>query len=216
TIVGFSELMVQRDMDPDQLRESLDVVCRVSRRLRELVEGLLSYSALGRSEGAMVEVSTGKLLEEVEAELEGLLASSGAELSYRRIPPAVRGRPMELGRVFKNLIENAVHYAKPGEKPEVEVSCIGDENGSHLFCVKDNGIGIEPERARDVFRLFHRGAGGGVGLGLAIVERVILAHSGRIWVESETGEGCRFYFTLPKPTSCGPEPGPGEEVLADL
>lgn len=199
TILGFSELLLQHDLPPERAREGLQVLVRSSRRLRELAEGLLEYSGAGSGSAPLEDAPTGPILAGVEEELQGLLRDAGAVLRYRRIPATVRGRPLDLGRVFRNLIENAVRYARPGVPPVVSVSCAGEEGGAFVFCVEDNGVGIPPERAEDVFRLFYRGQGGGTGVGLAIVDRIVRAHGGRVWVEGTAGEGSRFYFTAPKP-----------------
>jgi len=152
----------------------------------------------------MTNIKLEPLLAGVERELEGALLRSGAKVDYRRIPPAVRGRPVEAARVFKNLLENSIRYARVGEPPRALVSCTGEEGGFYVFCVEDNGVGIEPERQQEVFQLFKRGRGGGAGVGLALVERIVLGHGGRIWVESDPGRGSRFYFTLPKPSEGQP------------
>lgn len=198
TIVGFSELL-QRDLPPEHAKEALQVVCRSSRRLRELAEGLLEYSALGAATSPLADVATESVLAGVEEELQGLVAEARATLRYRRIPPVIRCRALELGRVFRNLVENAIRYSRVGGPPVVEVSCTGEESGCFVFCVEDNGEGVPPDRTEEVFRLFSRGDGGGAGVGLAIVDRVVRGHGGRVWLESRPGEGSRFYFTVPKP-----------------
>jgi signal transduction histidine kinase len=81
----------------------------------------------------------------------------------------------------------------------VEVSGAGDAGTFYIFCVADNGVGIAPERRKVVFRLFAKGADGGTGVGLAIVDRVVSHHGGRVWIEGEPGKGSRFFFTIPKP-----------------
>lgn len=198
TIVGFSELLLQRELPPERVRESLQVLVQSSRRLRDLAEALLEFSSYQGSPELAADVATESILADVEIELQGLVTETGASITYRRIPPVVRGRRVELSRVFKNLLENAIKYARPGESPAAEVSCVDDGGAFCVFCVADNGIGIEPERREQVFRLFHRGQGGGAGVGLAIVERVVRGHGGRVWVEERQGPGSRIYFTLPK------------------
>lgn len=198
SIAGFSELLLQREYPPDRVREGLQVLTRSSRRLRDLAEALLAYASMGSDGAPLVNASTESILADVEVELQGLVDQTNASIHYRRIPPMMRGRPVELGRVFKNLMENGIKYAKPGVPPVIEVSCTAEDGAFHVFCVADNGVGIPSERRHEVFRLFHRGEGGGAGVGLAIVERVVRGHGGRVWAEGEPGAGTRFYFTLPR------------------
>ncbi len=206
TVMGFAELLLQRlpAVDPDQAKEMLGLVLRSAGTVRVLAEELLEYTALGRTSAPMARVSLEPLLRAVETEFEDLLRSSEARISYHRLPPEVWGRPVEIGRVFRNLMENALRYRRPGVPAEITVSCTGEEGQFYVLCVEDNGRGIEPERRARVFDLFSRGQGGGAGVGLAIVARIVAGHGGRVWVESEPGRGSRFYVTLPRP----PEPSP--------
>ena len=201
SVIGFSQLLMERDrtLTEEHRREGLEVMHRSSQGLRHLVESLLEYSSLGGERSPARVVDLHPVLQQVEAELAGALSESGVVLEYRRIPPRVQGRAVELARVFRNLLDNAVRHRRPGVAHRVLVSGVGDEGGHYVMCVQDNGTGIEPHRTRAIFDLFSRGADGGAGVGLSIVERVVRGGGGRVWVESEPGAGSRFYFTLPKP-----------------
>src|SRR5690606_37002236 len=113
--------------------------------------------------------------------------------------PVVLGDPFRLSQVFKNLISNAIKYRS--EKPlQVHISSTEREN-EHVICIRDNGIGIDPQYFHNIFVLFQRLHGrerSGSGVGLAICKEIIDHHGGKIWVESDPGEGSKFYFTLPK------------------
>lgn len=204
-VVGFADLLLERQqtLSAAQTGEMLGIISRAGRSIKDLVEGLLEYSALGHAQTPLEEVPLGPLLAAVEGELEGTLARTGGRLEYDGLPEAVGGRAVELARVFRNLLENGLRYARPGEPPRVRLSCRGEEQGHFVFCVEDNGVGLEPGEAAKVFTLFHRGEDGGAGVGLAIVERIVRGHGGRAWAEGEPGSGSRFYVTLPKP----PPPG---------
>lgn len=203
SVMGFSQLLLERapPLAPDKQRECLEVMHRSSQGMRHLVESLLEFSALGGDTGPLHEVELNRVLQQVEAELAGELRATGATLAYRRIHPRVRGREVEVARVFRNLLDNALRHRRSGVCPQILVSGVGVEGGHCVFCVQDNGVGIEPGRSGQIFQLFSRGVGGGAGVGLSIVERIVRGGGGRVWVESALGEGSRFYFTLPRPTS---------------
>ena len=114
--------------------------------------------------------------------------------------PAVHGDRQRLLEVVQNLIENASKFMGDQPKPQIEIGQCGEENNMPIFFIWDNGIGIAPEHHEKVFGLFNKlnQQIEGTGIGLALVKRIIEFHGGRIWVESETGKGSTFFFTLPK------------------
>ena len=119
-------------------------------------------------------------------------------MTHDRLPTVI-GDDLQLVQLFQNLIGNAIKFTENGP-PRVHVTA--EENGSEFaFSVKDNGIGIEPEYAERIFlifqRLHSRADYPGTGIGLAICTRIVERHGGRIWVESQLGEGSTFQFTLP-------------------
>ena len=103
-------------------------------------------------------------------------------------------------QLFQNLISNAIKY-RSSEPPQIHISAT-KEVDNWLFSIKDNGLGIDPKYADNVFKIFRRLHSNseyeGTGVGLAITKRIIERHNGQIWVESEPGNGSTFYFTLPK------------------
>jgi len=112
----------------------------------------------------------------------------------------VKGDPIQLTRLFQNLISNAIKYRNPDEAPLIRVSA---RLSGHdwLFSITDNGMGIEPQYAEKVFGIFKRLHGRdnpGTGIGLAICKKIVARHGGRIWVESQLGAGATFHFTLPE------------------
>jgi len=106
----------------------------------------------------------------------------------------------QLQSLFQNLIGNALKYRRPEVAPAIHITARRQDD-SWLFCVADNGIGIEPAFKEQIFGLFKRlhtsDQYSGTGIGLAICKRIVERNHGRIWVESEAGEGSRFYFTVP-------------------
>jgi light-regulated signal transduction histidine kinase (bacteriophytochrome) len=134
------------------------------------------------------------------ANLTGAIAETGAAIERSSLP-AVRIHPLQLAQIFQNLISNALKYHRPGVAPVVSVYA-GHENGNWVISVADNGIGIEPEYKENIFGLFKRLHTGdeysGTGIGLALCQRIVDRHHGRIWVESEPGKGSIFRFTVPQ------------------
>jgi len=127
------------------------------------------------------------------------LKTSGARVTVDRLP-VVRGNEIQLVRLFQNLIGNAIKYRSPDRPPRIDVHA-ERLNGFWQFSIRDNGIGIDPKYQSEIFGLFKRLHGGseysGTGIGLAICQRIVERYGGRIWVESELGQGSTFRFTLP-------------------
>jgi light-regulated signal transduction histidine kinase (bacteriophytochrome) len=124
---------------------------------------------------------------------------SGAVITRDPLP-AVMGDLVQLTRLFQNLLVNSIKY-RASDAPRIHVSA-KDTGDGLLFSVRDNGIGIEPQYAEKIFGIFRilqpRDRSSGSGMGLAICRKIVTRHEGRIWVESNLGEGAIFYFTLPK------------------
>jgi len=107
-------------------------------------------------------------------------------------------------QVFENLLVNAIKFTGSTKNPKIEIG-YEDRGNFHQFYLRDNGIGIDPKYYRKIFETFHRlkeiEDEEGTGLGLPIVDRIVNNHGGKVWVESEPGEGSTFYFTIPMETN---------------
>jgi light-regulated signal transduction histidine kinase (bacteriophytochrome) len=163
-----------------------------------MLRALQSFAQSGARAPERHPVDTSAALTRALANLEVAVRESGAEVT-RDALPIVEADPFQLVLVFQNLLSNAIKF-RDGRPPRVHVSA-RREGSAWLFSVRDNGIGIDPRRAREVFDLFRRlhprERFPGTGVGLAICERVIRRHGGRIWVEPHEGDGATFCFTLP-------------------
>jgi chemotaxis family two-component system sensor kinase Cph1 len=130
--------------------------------------------------------------------LQAATKEAGAVVTHTPLP-LVTGDPSRLERLFQNLISNALKFRGP-EPPRVHVSA-QPAAAEWIFAVRDNGIGIEPQYAERIFRMFERlhrkEEYPGTGAGLAICKRIVEQHRGRMWVESQPGQGSTFYFALP-------------------
>ncbi len=174
----------------------LETLVRLAKRMESLIEALLRYSRLGRNELSPEPTDLDALVASVLELLDHTVKERGARIAVRPLP-TVDAHASVVGEIFANLITNALKYNDSAE-PLVE---IGHDPERGAFFVRDNGIGIETRHLKDVFRIFKRlhgrnEYGGGVGVGLTIVEKIVQWHGGRIWAESEPGEGTTFFFTL--------------------
>jgi PAS domain S-box-containing protein len=168
-------------------------------RLQALISGLLEFSRV-RTHGKPFEsVNVDEVLDGVRRDLELQIEESGATVSYSGMP-VIRADMVQITRLFQNLVQNGIKFRREGMPPLVGITA--DKTGNeYIFCVRDNGIGIEEQYAERIFVIFQRLHGReeypGTGIGLSICKRIVERHGGRIWVESKPGEGSAFYFSIP-------------------
>jgi light-regulated signal transduction histidine kinase (bacteriophytochrome) len=197
----FSELLTRRYRDKldGQALEFLDYLRTGASRMEMLVRDLLSYTQAIQP-GIKPELSDGSAaLQDALSNLASAIAESGANIECDPMP-RVPIPGTQLQQLFQNLVGNAIKYHRPRISPVVRV-CARRQKDEWIFSVSDNGIGIESEYKERIFGLFKRLHTGdeysGSGIGLALCQRIVERHHGRIWVESEPGKGSTFYFTLP-------------------
>ncbi|MDK9721771.1 MAG: ATP-binding protein [Rhodospirillales bacterium] len=183
-----------------EIKEFMNYALDGATRMRALIDGLLEYSRVGRKGEPRDGLDLNILLAEALADLKPAITQADAEVTVDNLP-TVRGVESELRRTFLNLIGNALKFHAKDRKPKIHVSATAKE-GVWEFLVADNGIGIEPKHFEQVFQMFKRLHGQseypGTGLGLALAKRIVDTHGGRIWIESQPGQGSTFRFTLPK------------------
>jgi PAS domain S-box-containing protein len=173
-----------------------------AKRMQELVQSLLVYSRAGTQAPVIRRVSCRAVLERVLNMLEASIRESGAQVMHGDLPE-VDADEIKLGQVFQNLIGNAIKFR--GERaPVIEIRVVPGER-EWIFSVNDNCMGFEQRHAERIFAMFQRlhsvGEYPGSGIGLALAKRLIEAHGGRMWAQSQPGAGSTFYFTLPLDTS---------------
>ncbi|VAX27268.1 Phytochrome, two-component sensor histidine kinase [hydrothermal vent metagenome] len=193
-------------------RSKLETLERLSKRMEALINSILYYSRLGRSEEIFEPVDLNTVLSDTLDNMQSLILESNVDVRLPKHFPKVFGNKTRIGEVFQNLIANAIKYNdKPDKWVEVGcnmIECLPDgnknktnQNQSYVFYVKDNGIGILEKHFDPLFRIFKRLNGrnkfsDGTGAGTTIVKKIIEQHNGKIWLESKVGEGSTFYFTL--------------------
>ncbi len=197
----FSELLFERcheKLDGPAL-ECLHTVHDGATRMEILVRDLLTYTQSGTPSGLPELVDANIALNDALANLSSAIQETGAAIHHQALP-SVPVHAAQLQQLFQNLIGNAVKYRRPNVSPVVHTAATR-EHGHWLFSVADNGIGIKPEYSERIFGLFKRLHNAdeypGTGIGLALCQRIVERHQGRIWVESQPGEGSTFYFTIP-------------------
>jgi signal transduction histidine kinase len=181
----------------DAAKENLGLLRKRAKHMEALINGILEYSRAGRKTGALETVD----LQEMVAEILQLIAPAPDRYTIR-IPdrlPVLRAPRMTFERIWTNLLSNAVKFS-PQSGAIIDVTARVDR-GAYEFCVADNGIGLSERDLHRVFTLFHRVTAQagveGMGIGLAVVKKLVDSLGGRVWVESVLGGGSRFYFTFP-------------------
>jgi light-regulated signal transduction histidine kinase (bacteriophytochrome) len=187
---------------PEDSQARLQTVSRLTQRMEDLINSLLHYSQIGRVEIMMRQTDLNELVKQALETLKDRIEEEKVDVLIPEKLPSVVCDRVQMLEVFTNLIGNAIKY---NDKPHktVTISCTPNtEPGlSPIFCIEDNGIGIDSTHFQSVFKIFKRlhpkqKFGGGTGTGLTITKKVIEQHGGSIWLESELGKGTRFYFTI--------------------
>jgi PAS domain S-box-containing protein len=199
-VASFTKLLAERyrgklDADADDF---IGFAVDGAIRAQALINDLLAYSRVQTRSAAPAPTMCEAVLENALSDLRATIEETGARVTYDPLP-VLSANAAQLGHLFLNLIGNALKFHGP-EPPCVHVSA-EQIAGAWRFSVRDNGIGIDPEYAEDIFVIFRRlhttAEYPGTGIGLPIAKKIVEQHGGRIWVESEPGKGATFYFTLP-------------------
>jgi PAS domain S-box-containing protein len=167
-------------------------------RMQRLIEDLLQYSRVNTRGKPPEPTEADDVLTGVLADLGVHIEEAGPEVTHDPLPQ-VMADPVQLGRLFQNLVSNAIKY-RGEDPPRIHIGA-ARQNGQWRFSVQDNGAGIDPQFHDRVFVIFQRlqarDETSGTGIGLAVCKRIVERHGGRIWVESAEGKGSTFYFTIP-------------------
>jgi signal transduction histidine kinase len=184
----------QLDQDAD---EFIAFAVDGAARMQTLINDLLTYSRLTTDAKTFEPIDCTALLQSVLADLKIAVEESGAVITCDHLP-IVMADDIQLRRLFQNLIGNAIKF-RADSPPEIHLG-VEPKQGEWLFSVRDNGIGIDPNKFEHIFMIFQRlhtrTQYEGTGIGLAICKKIVERHGGRIWVESEPGQGSTFYFTI--------------------
>ena len=182
----------------DEGKRLLAEVKGSAKKMGALIDDLLEFSRLGRKGLAKSRLDMNKLVDTVLIEIKKSTAHK-AEITLRKLLPAVADYNL-MQHVITNLVSNAIKYSSKKEKPLIEIKS-ERKNGAIVYSIRDNGVGFDMRYAHKLFGVFQRLHSdeefSGTGVGLAIVQRIIHNHDGKVWAESKEGQGSIFYFSLP-------------------
>jgi PAS domain S-box-containing protein len=201
-IAGYVEILQGEAADKldQQAREHLQTVADSAQNLGELIDALLAFSRMGRTEMRQEHVGLTILVEEARRELRRDCEGRDIDWQIAKLPE-VQGDPIMLRQVIINLISNALKYSRKRKQARIEIGAT-DSDDEVTFFVRDNGVGFDMKYANKLFGVFQRLHNGnefeGVGIGLANVRRIIHRHGGRTWAEGQPDGGATFYFSVPK------------------
>jgi signal transduction histidine kinase len=208
SINGYSRIILE-DHQPQlngELRRLLGNIQQNAVKMGVLIDHLLEFSRLGRRKLVKMPVDLMEMAHRVVHDLEEDRQGK-AVIRIDPLPPA-EGDPVLLYQVLVNLLSNAIKYSGRAHTPVIEIGAsenAGEKGGETIYFVKDNGVGFNMDYAHKLFGVFQRLHGNdefeGTGVGLAIVQRIVAKHGGRVWAEGRPGEGATFYFSLPRPVT---------------
>jgi len=201
-IRNYSTFLLEdyEDVLDEDGQNKLHTLVRLTSRLEDLIEELLHYSRVGRTEIALQPVNLHEAVTDIVDSIAGWLEEYNGHVIVEDSLPTTHCHQVLAAEVFRNLITNGIKY-NDSERKQIEVGALHHEDGKTVFFVRDNGIGIASRYNETIFRIFKRlhgrdKFGGGTGAGLSITQKIVRRHGGRIWLESEEGQGTTFFFTL--------------------
>jgi PAS domain S-box-containing protein len=201
-INGYTRILAE-DYAPlldEEGKRICDVITAEAKRMGELIDDLLSFSRLSRKELQKTKIDMKALAFSVLGELVSEAQRQRIDFSVGKLPPAV-GDPALIHQVWMNLLSNAIKFSSRKERALIEVGTKRSED-ELIYCVRDNGAGFDIQYVDKLFGVFQRlhseDEFEGTGVGLAIVQRIVQRHGGRVWAEGQVDKGATFYFALPR------------------
>lgn len=200
TIANFIQIINEDSLGnlDDKTGEYLGIIGNSTRRMSLLINSLLHFSRLGINK-RLKNVDCKEIIHSVLSDLANIIKLSNATIEVGEMPK-LNVYEIEFRQIFQNLITNAIKFQKKDSLPKIQIRS-EKINENYIFSVSDNGIGIDPtyfDRIFDIFQRLHstEEVYDGTGIGLAYCKKIIQLHQGEIWVESESGKGSTFYFTI--------------------
>ena len=201
-IDGFVDLLEKYTASKldEKTRHYLNTIADSAKQMGRLIDDLLVFSKMGRTEMSRSRVRFAELVKEVLSDMKEEMKGRRIEWNIHPLPE-VEGDPSMLRQVVVNLLSNAVKYTSTRDKAQIEIACSDGKENEKVFLVRDNGVGFDMQYVDKLFGVFQRLHNAedfeGTGIGLANVRRIISRHGGKTWAESPPAGGATFYFSLP-------------------
>lgn len=201
SINGYSGMLKENYNDKldDEGKRILNTIIENTLKMSNLIDSLLNFSRLGRKEMTKVDINMNLLVADTIKECKTEEVNKNTEWKIQELLP-VNGDLHLLKQVFCNLISNALKYSSKKDQPEIEIGC-QPAHDEITYYVKDNGTGFNMDYKDKLFGVFQRLHNDkdfkGIGIGLALVQRIVTRHGGRVWAEGKVNKGAAFYFSLP-------------------
>jgi PAS domain S-box-containing protein len=203
-VMGFVELL-KKEAGPSLSEKSLrhlTTTSQAARKMGDLIDDLLAFSRLGRSEMQKTKVNFDELVRKTLGEFEGETRERNIVWKIHALPVVQADRAL-LRLVLVNLISNAVKFTGGRTEARIEIGCLPNGSAETVIFIRDNGAGFDPKYTKKLFGVFQRlhnhDEFEGTGIGLANVQRIIRRHGGQVWAEGAVDVGATFYFSIPKP-----------------
>jgi PAS domain S-box-containing protein len=202
-IIGFTAILEEEYSDKldEEARRVTSVIRKNTLKMGQLIDDLLSFSRMGKQEMIKTQINSKRIVNEVINEMNMQENQKGRTINWdvHSLPP-VNADINTIRQVWVNLISNAIKYSGKNENPVIDIGSYF-ENGQTVFYVKDNGVGFDEKYKNKLFKVFQRlhdtNEFEGTGVGLALVEKIISRHGGKVWAEGKENQGASFYFSLP-------------------
>jgi light-regulated signal transduction histidine kinase (bacteriophytochrome) len=182
----------------DESKKLMDSVMKNARKMGQLIDGLLTFSRIGRKEITPTEINMNALVDSVLHDLKNA-KSMKAKIKVQSLPPVTADYQL-ISQVVSNLIMNAIKFSSGKDNPAIEVGAIKGIDAENIYFVKDNGAGFDMKYYDKLFGIFQRLHSTrdfeGTGIGLALAKRIITKHGGKIWADSKLDQGSVFYFSI--------------------
>lgn len=198
-LMMFSDLLNANKHNEDKVGTYVDSIHNNASKMSRLIKDILDYSKIDNTTHYAKITDLNQIMQHISETLSMSINQTQAQVIYK-VLPVIEVSEILILQLLQNIIGNAIKYCSPDRQPIIELTISGSSN-EWTFCVHDNGIGIEPENLELVFEPFkrlNRSSSPGSGLGLAICKKIVDQLGGQIWVESELGQGSKFFWTVPK------------------
>ncbi len=201
-VIGFTSILEEEYTEKlgEEAKRITAIIKNNTKKMGNLIDDLLAFSRTGRQDIVKTKMDTRNLIDTIITDFDNK-TNGYQKITWKLHPlPEVIGDYNTMRQVWVNLISNAVKYAAHAEPPVIEIGAT-NQAGNTIFYVKDNGVGFDEKYKEKLFKVFQRLHSSqqfeGTGIGLAIVEKIISKHGGKVWVEAEIDKGATFYFSLP-------------------